>query len=151
MSVLTLSTPALPDSDVLLLGLAANGMTDRDIAQATGLRSGTVTRRVSRLLGDLEVESRAAAVAKGYREGWLERVPCELVGEAPTARQMQVVRLLLAGRGEREICRTLGLKPQGMRTLVYRAFRTVGARNRPHLIRICVDAGLVEIPGRPAC
>jgi len=52
-----------------VLGLIAEGLTDREIAVRLGVRPRTVTTFVTRLFDKLDVVNRAAAAAHGVRHG----------------------------------------------------------------------------------
>lgn len=52
-----------------VLGLIAEGLTDREIAVRLGVRPRTVTTFVTRLFDKLDVVNRAAAAAYGVRHG----------------------------------------------------------------------------------
>jgi DNA-binding NarL/FixJ family response regulator len=55
-----------------MLQLVADDMTGEEIAQAAHLSVVTVKRHVANAMKTLEVHSRAAAVAEGFRQGWLD-------------------------------------------------------------------------------
>ena len=54
-----------------VLALAAEGLTDREIAQRLYLSEHTVHRHMANIMTRLRVTSRTAAVAQGVREGWI--------------------------------------------------------------------------------
>ncbi|HEU4618458.1 MAG TPA: LuxR C-terminal-related transcriptional regulator [Gammaproteobacteria bacterium] len=61
----------LTPRELEVLRLLADGKTNRAIAEALGLSGKTVDRHVENIFNKLDVSSRAAATAYGYREGLL--------------------------------------------------------------------------------
>jgi DNA-binding NarL/FixJ family response regulator len=61
--------PALADADSKLLGLLAEGLTNREIAARLGVEEVEVTRRLGEMLGRIGASSRAEATAFAFREG----------------------------------------------------------------------------------
>lgn len=68
--------PVLSARQRQMLGLLSRGMSNKEIATATGLSVFTVRDHVSSLLHSLEVASRSAAVARGWELGLLGADPC---------------------------------------------------------------------------
>lgn len=68
--------PALSARQHQMLGLLSKGMSNKEIATATGLSVFTVRDHVSSLLHSLDVTSRSAAVARGWELGLLGADSC---------------------------------------------------------------------------
>jgi DNA-binding NarL/FixJ family response regulator len=62
---------ALTRGEVVVLQLLAEGLTNEQIARKLGRVPGTVSTKVQRILRKLDVPSRAAAVDRGWRRGYL--------------------------------------------------------------------------------
>jgi len=65
-------SPLLSDRELEVLGVSAEGLTARGIAERLGLRERTVTTHLSNIYKKLGVKSRSEAVAAGVRQGLLE-------------------------------------------------------------------------------
>jgi len=65
--------PALTDRELEVLRLAAQGKTNKEIAQKLGIRPRTVAFHVEKLLTKLGSSNRAEAVAKAIQCGWIEK------------------------------------------------------------------------------
>jgi NarL family two-component system response regulator LiaR len=61
----------LTERELEVLGLAAKGMTNREIAQELSLSTRTVQAHLSHIFTKLDVGSRTEAVLYGLRKGWL--------------------------------------------------------------------------------
>lgn len=152
MTTFVIPRRTLPDAAQLILGLLAAGMTDGQIAAALDRAPGSVGTEIRRILTSLGAESRSQAVAMAYRQGWLDRVPAPRRGTPLAARQLEAVRLLVEGATASQTCIVMGLAPQGLRSLLRRACKRIGARGPAHLVRLAIDTGLVEhwpIGGQP--
>ncbi len=68
--------PLLSARQLQMLGMLSRGMSNKEIATATGLSAFTVRDHVSSLLHSLDVASRSAAVARGWELGLLGADPC---------------------------------------------------------------------------
>jgi DNA-binding CsgD family transcriptional regulator len=68
--------PALTVRQRQILSLLSRGLSNKEIATATGLSVFTVRDHVSSLLRCLDVGCRSAAVARGWELGLLGEVPC---------------------------------------------------------------------------
>lgn len=148
MTPVATRTATLPDARVLLLSLIADGLTDAQIGRAVGLTGPAIRKRLTRLLVELEVESRGEAVARAYRDGWLRRVPASPWPMRVSARQSEVLRMYLAGMTDRRIAAALGISPATLREHWKRLYFRLGATNRAHAVRLAVDAGAVAVPLR---
>lgn len=141
-------TRTLPDGTALVLGLVAEGLSNREIAKRLGfaVEARQVERFVEHLMETLDLHTRADLVAWGYRVRLLERVPGPRTGPRQTARRIQVLQLLLDGGTDEEIGRKLGIGPNGVRKHLRIMYLQLKARNRSQLLKIGVDTGLVKVP-----
>jgi two-component system, NarL family, nitrate/nitrite response regulator NarL len=83
--------------------------------------------------------------------GWDGRPPVEL-GKGRddqratpfglTPRELDAVRLLVGGKGDKTIAHELGIASVTVRLHLYHAFQKMGARNRVDAVRIALQAGL---------
>lgn len=64
-------TQEMPENWKTVLTLLAQGYTDQQIVRSTGMSKTTVTRHVTAMMHELNVESRFAAGVAAYRRGWL--------------------------------------------------------------------------------
>jgi DNA-binding NarL/FixJ family response regulator len=62
----------LTERELEVLGLAAKGMSNREIARELHLSSRTVQAHLSTIFGKMDVGSRTEAVVYALREGWLD-------------------------------------------------------------------------------
>jgi DNA-binding NarL/FixJ family response regulator len=61
---------ALTRREQEVLCLAAEGMTDQEIADALFIAYRTATDHLTKIYGKLGVNNRAGAIARAFREGW---------------------------------------------------------------------------------
>lgn len=148
MSVLTLPTRLLPSANLMLLGLIASGHDDQEIADEYGLRRDQIGTEVRRMMTALNAGSRSAAVAWGYRHGWLVPVPSAPPTVPLAPRTVVPLRMLIAGRTHQETAGELGISPRGLDTLYLRAQSRLEARSRPHLVRRAIDTGVARLTPR---
>lgn len=69
-------------------------------------------------------------------------------GEALTAREFQVLRLVAGGQSNAGICARLDITEDAAKAYVRKALRKVGAENRAHAVWLACKSGLLD-PGGP--
>lgn len=100
--------PPLPEKYQEIYEYVLRGMTNAEIASATGLSHQLIVKRVLRLLKRLRVASREEAIATYFdAEGMQPTV--DFSGLAPKA--MEVARLVAAGESTKEIAKRLKITP----------------------------------------
>ncbi|MCS6963719.1 MAG: response regulator transcription factor [Thermoflexus sp.] len=82
----TLRGEGLTEREREILALAAEGLTNRAIAQRLGISPRTVEYHLSQIFGRLGVSDRAAAVREALRRGWLREAAGEEPPSPPTDR-----------------------------------------------------------------
>jgi len=73
----------LTGREVEVLDGLADGLSQKQIAEALTISPATVGTHIQRILGKLDVHSRAEAVAVAYRRGIVSRIPIGREAEAP--------------------------------------------------------------------
>ena len=128
------------------LDLVADGLENAGIGVALGLSAGTVQKHVERIAAKLGAQDRAGIVVAAYLDLYLSR----RFGTSGTAalrvsaRQCEVLSLMAAGLSGEEIAVRLGVSVNTVKTHARKLFKALGARNRAHVIRLGVDAGLLR-------
>jgi DNA-binding CsgD family transcriptional regulator len=133
-----------------VVDLVADGLTNEEVGARLMLSPKTVKRHLARMSQRSGCTLREGIVGRAYRLGELRRRPVEPAGAegAPvrvTARQYQVLVLVARGFSTEEICVELGVAVHTAKTHVARLFGVFGARNRAHLVRLAVDAGVLRL------
>jgi DNA-binding NarL/FixJ family response regulator len=67
-----------------------------------------------------------------------------------TQREMEILRLLAAGKSNKEIGALLNTTAGTVKVHLGHIFRKLGARNRAEAIRLVLESGLVQLPSRQA-
>ncbi|MPZ27830.1 MAG: AAA family ATPase [Micromonosporaceae bacterium] len=103
-------------------------------------------------LSDLGAQGDAGRVARRLREAGVEvRQPWRGgrrgYGSEPSPRELEVVRLVLAGKTNREIAETLGKSPRTVAGQLGSVMRKLGVSSRTELAVRAVEAGLVPDDG----
>jgi DNA-binding NarL/FixJ family response regulator len=108
---------------------------------------------VAYLLKDALVEHlvaaiRAAAVGKRVIPANVATKLAEFVPRADlTARELEVLRHVAAGLGNKEIAEVIGRSHETVKAHLERIFQKLGARDRAHAVTIAVQRGFIHLDG----
>lgn len=72
-----------------------------------------------------------------------------LCATALSVREREVLELIAAGHGSRQIAEELTISPLTAKTHVEHLLRKLGARNRAHAVALAMRRGLLELPPQP--
>lgn len=72
-----------------------------------------------------------------------------LPGHRLSARQIEIIAAASRGLSNRQIGKELALSEDTVKTHLRRSFRQAGARDRAHLVAICMSKGLIPIVEAP--
>ena len=109
-----------------------------------GLYADALCHSLSAMLaGAAMIDTRAVADAL-LEQPWHRAVPSP-AAEQLSAREREVLQLIVVGTSEKEIATSLGLSPSSVQTYVERLRTKLGAKNRPHLVAIAVHQGLASV------
>jgi DNA-binding NarL/FixJ family response regulator len=135
--VKTLTRPRFTPSQVAVVALVAQGMTNREAAANLGVPVTTVVNRLHCATLTSGMGTRAGLVARACRQGQLQSVPLQDAApvDLPPA-LLDVLGLLAAGLTYREIGAVLFLSPDSIATRSQRLLRALGARDRAHAVLI---------------
>lgn len=139
------SSPLRPYDPVILAGLA-RGETAARIGSSTQVPTKTIKTRTMRLRRRIGARSCAHAVALAYQHGWLASLTpeprpggTELIG-----RQAQVLRAAADGMTNPQIAKALGVSVTSVGIYLHRAYRQLGATNRPHAVALAYQHGHLD-------
>ncbi|SDK31278.1 regulatory protein, luxR family [Lentzea albidocapillata subsp. violacea] len=142
----TSSTPT-PVEEQEVLDLISRGLTDREISADLALSSSTARRRVERMYDRLGAENRGHAVRLGFERQLLTPSNVNPLPGTPSLRQRQVLELMSHGKTSDQIAERLELAENYVRKLARDLYRRIGARSRPHAIRLGFEHGLLTPAG----
>ncbi len=87
-------------------------------------------------------------VAQGRRflpEDMAQRLAERLGKPEPSAREIEVLRLIAQGRGNKEIAATLGVSDETVKTHVSHLMQKLNANDRAHAVTEAIRLGLIEV------
>lgn len=144
-----LTVPGLP---LRVLDLLADGLSDAAIGKAVFVSESKVKDLLDEWADDLGTRDRAGMAAQGYLRGLLPGPYPVPDGRGRVSRQEHQALLLVAqGNTADRIAALWGLSTANVRGTLTRLRAELDARNRTHLIRCAVDAGVLTlVPKRGA-
>ena len=110
------------------------GFADGLVSKASGLQS---------LVQAIEPVARGARVSEGWLTADRRRQP--VVVDALTARELEVVRLVVRGYSTQQMADELGVSRHTVRTHVQQVLRKLGVHGRGKVARAAATAGLVDV------
>ena len=120
------------------------GNTHREIGWKLGISEGSAQRRLSRAMRKMGARSDAHLLALVAREGWIQKLMTGHVEQPLTQKQLVIVQHYANGLRHREISRRVWIVPTRVTTSVSEMLRKTGARNRAHLVAICLCRDWIE-------
>lgn len=141
--VIVLTTYDLDEYVFTALRLGASGFALKDLDPAQLVDGVRAVARGDGMLAPAVTRRLIAVFARRPEPGAARLDPDGL-----TAREREVLDLVVAGRSSAEIAAALGISHATARTHVGRLLAKVGARDRANLVIMAYESGLV-IPGRP--
>jgi DNA-binding NarL/FixJ family response regulator len=141
--VVVLTTYDLDEYVFRALRLGASGFALKDLDPAQLVDGLRAVGRGDGMLAPAVTRRLIATFARRPAPGAAHLDPDRL-----TAREREVLDLVVAGRDSAEIAATLGISPATARTHVSRLLSKVGARDRANLVIMAYESGLV-VPGIP--
>lgn len=133
----------LAPREVRVLGLVADGLSDRAIGSRLGVSEDAVGALLSRAMLRMGTSCRTGAVVVAYREGFLRRCPARVQVPRMSPETTRVLGMVAAARSNREIGLALGIGEAAAGSRVRWLLRTFGAANRANLVKAAVDAGVL--------
>ncbi|RMH40136.1 MAG: hypothetical protein D6689_14595 [Deltaproteobacteria bacterium] len=97
----------------------------------------SLLRRMDQSLRQLQADLAEIALMAGLRRGDAERAGSRVDFSTLSARELEIVRHLLAGRRVPHIARSLGLSPNTVRSHLKSVFKKLGVRSQGELIELC--------------
>jgi DNA-binding NarL/FixJ family response regulator len=97
-------------------------------------------------IGDPIIDQLIVLNARAHLQGKVRIATAPSDQEPPTARELDVLREIAAGYSDREIEQRLHIALGTIRTHVQHLMTNLGARNRPHLVRLACEQGLLDAP-----
>ncbi|WP_454194411.1 LuxR C-terminal-related transcriptional regulator [Nocardia sp. Marseille-Q1738] len=153
------STPTddiqLSDREVEVLGLVAEGRTNREIGVEVGLSPAEVKGWLTRVGGKLGTSGRAGMVAIGLRRGFL---PATVNEPAPAAghggltdREVEVLGLIAEGKSNSDIGSDLGISTATVDSHLGRIARKLGNSDHAGMVAIALRTGILPmtVPDSP--
>jgi len=129
------------------MDLVADGLVNKEIARALCLSELTVKQHLVRISMRFGVGDRAGMVGCLYLKGWFRRREPGSDARVPqvTPRQYEVLVGVARGLSNTEIGDRLGISTDTVKTHVALLLKRFGGRNRAHLVRLAVDAGVLRL------
>lgn len=126
-----------PPSQLAVIALAAQGLSNLAIADQLGIKLGAVHHRLDRALARTGVSTRAGLVAAACRFGQLQDLPPQLVGlVALTPGGAEVLAGIADGLTNKDIARRLGRSEEAVKSRCAAVYRRLGATDRAHAVLI---------------
>lgn len=131
-----------------VFSLIAQGLSDRQIAEDLAISLSTARKHRENLLAKFQVRKSAQLVARYFLVGaGRQEIKPPTVAEPPvSAREMEIIHLLLQGLGDKEVGRSLGISDQTARTHRANLLRKVGAANVRALLYAAITDGWLAHP-----
>lgn len=131
-----------------VFSLIAQGYSDRQIAEELAITRSTARKHRENLLSKFQVRKSTQLVARYFsvNPGAPERKATAAFGPPVSARELEVIQLLLQGFGDKEIGRRLGISDQTARTHRANLLRKVGAANVRALLYEAITNGWLAQP-----
>lgn len=130
--------------DRAVLGLVADGCANNEIGRRLGITEPEVRASIGRLMSALDAWSKPALVAAGFSAEWLERSPSRRPARI-TDRDVVLLRCVAAGWPDSRTADVLGGWAPQVSAAVARLRRLLKARDRAHLVRRSIDAGVLPV------
>lgn len=135
------STPLTP-AELRILAGAARGRTDQQIANDLRISHDTVGTHLLRISARLGTTTRGAAVAAGYRLGYLTGLPAEPRPHIElTPEQTGLLLDFAAGRTSDQIARRLWLHVDSAKKRIRELHQVLGSTNRAHAVALAYQHG----------
>lgn len=131
-----------------VLGLIAHGLSDRQIAMQLAISLSTARKHRENLLSKFHVRKSAQLVAHYFAFGPSRQEINISTGTGPpiSAREMEIIQLLLQGLGDKEVGRKLGISDHTARTHRANLLRKFGASNVRALLYDAITSGWLAHP-----
>jgi DNA-binding CsgD family transcriptional regulator len=138
--------PALSPRERTALNAITEGLSDAQLAERLHVSRRTARSVLDRLALVLGTRDRPAMVAAGYRRGFLAAPGSPPVGRGVvSAAEFEVLLLTARGLTDEEIADRLGVEVGAVKYHQRRLRESLAARNRTHLVRRAVDAGVLRL------
>ncbi|WP_157106452.1 LuxR C-terminal-related transcriptional regulator [Nocardia arthritidis] len=140
----------LSSREVEVLGMAAAGRTNKEIAVALGMSPVTVKGNLTRIGKKLGANGRAGMVAIGLRSGVLpvaadESVPTAEHNNVLSEREAELLGLIADGKTYREIAGALDLSTATVDSHLRRIARKLGTTNHAAMVAIALRTGILPM------
>lgn len=131
-----------------VFGLIAQGLSDRQVAAELAVSLSTARKHRENLLSKFQVRKSTQLVARYFLLGsGSQEINASTTSEPPvSAREMEIIRLLLQGLGDKEVGRSLGISDQTARTHRANLLRKAGAANVRALLYQAITNGWLAQP-----
>jgi len=130
-----------------VVDLVADGLSNREIAERLFSTVPTVKSQLARITARFPGRDRAGLVGCMYLTGRFVRRPLPEDAPVPrvTRRQHDVLAGIARGWPNAEIAGRLGISENTVKCHVVLLLRVFAGRNRAHLVRLAVDAGVLRL------
>jgi DNA-binding CsgD family transcriptional regulator len=75
------------------------------------------------------------------------RLSIDAVHRLPTARELEIIRLVAEGNSTKQISELLGIRSATVETHIRSFYGRMGARTRSHAVALAIQRGFIELPG----
>ncbi|MFH9677752.1 response regulator transcription factor [Streptomyces sp. NPDC017405] len=142
------TTALMTDRARVIIEHLARGDLRKETARILGIAESSLYREIATTCRKLDIPVRpAAAVNTAIIKRLITLPPGEPVDL--TKVQIDVLRLIAAGRGTSEIAAMYGIAPDTVRYHVRRIMKALGARHRVHAVALGWQRGILGPPGAP--
>lgn len=126
--------------------LVGDGLTNREVGRVMGITEPAVRRRLAQVRESTGRGDRVGVVVAALESGQLPRRPWSDGPITVSPLEYRLLSLVAQGLPNLQVADVLGVSYYVVSNRLRRLFARFGARDRAHLVRRAVDAGVLSLP-----
>jgi DNA-binding NarL/FixJ family response regulator len=131
-----------PDARVILLSIHEG---DEDIWRATQAGALGYVSKAVEISAVIDAIRQVAHDRPYFSTGLAEKIAARPPGDTLSPRELQVLRLIMAGRSNKEISDSLQLAPTRVRRLIEQIFKKLHVEDRTQATTVAIQRGIVHL------